>query len=352
MADNAPHPPLSQDLRRMAPVWAVVATTALVVAFSMKSIGKSQLQRAALGNRSSCEYAEVYLSSAREEMEKLREVAAKMRFESRQLDASSLGMLKENAALTKARADLQRASALCPTNSEADWLLSVANWYLGDECASLYHLGTAQRRVGRPAEALMQYEQALLKCPDDRLSLLGKAVCLRELQRDQEAIALVNSQRDALASTSEGKIVVGRVLAQTTDTLTAKRYLEEGLRDNPADIAAVFDYERVSRAANQVHEGADFLLSLGRGSVPTIGQVYHIASAMYRETKDLPAEERALREALRLFPNSAVLCYDLSVNLYNQGKKAEAREFAKRSIDYDVNFFMQRIKETGVDPRA
>ncbi|MCC6548047.1 tetratricopeptide repeat protein [Candidatus Sumerlaeota bacterium] len=352
MSNDTAKPSLGHDLRRMAPVWAVVSVTALIVAFSMKSIGKSQLERAAYGNRSACEYAEVYLTVARQEMDKQREVAAKLRFESRELDKPSLGLLKGNKSLMKARADLQHAAALCPLNSEADKLLAVADWYLGDECSAIYHLGTAERRAGRHAEALIQYELVLEKCPGDQPSLVGKAVSLRELNRMDEAIALVNSHRDQIAASTEGKLAVGRALSMTTDTLAARRYLEEGLVENPSETAAVLDYSRVMKDADLEHEGADFLMGLGRGSIPTIPQVYHTASILYKESGDFTSEERALRDALRLFPNSAELCYDLGVNLYNQGKRAEAREFAKRSLDYDVNFFMQRVKETGVDPRA
>jgi tetratricopeptide (TPR) repeat protein len=335
----------------MAPVWLLVVATAIVVGLSMKYIGQNQLKKAALGNRSSCEYADVYLASARRRMENIRALAGKTRYEQRELDQASAGLLKGNAELAQAKADLERAAGLCPSNTEANALLAVAEWYLGNPCGALGQKGTALRRKGRFDEAIIQFDLALQQCPDDQAALLGRAICLNQTGRVTEAIAVVADKASELSTTTEGKLIVGRLLAQTERKQEAEQFLKEGLAASPGEIDAIWALNGIMNPEGRTRELADFLFSLGKDGVPMTAQTYHISAGLYQSLNDLPMEERALNEALRIFPNSAALAYDLSLNLYKQDKKSQAREMMKRAIDFDVGIAMQRVKDTGIDPR-
>lgn len=350
-AQSAMHPTLSQDLRRMAPVWLIVVGTAVAVVFLMRGIGERQLREAAYGNRSSCEYADVYTTAARQRLEKIRELAAQLRFQERQLEKSSLGLLASNDQVAKAREELDRAIALCPNQPAAHSLQAVVEWYAGNEAAAYYHLATYLRKTGRTEEALIQFEMALGAAPNEARSLLGKALCFIDLGRQSEALELVAQHEDTLVKTAEGKLVVGRLLATTSETARAEVLLKEGLKESPTDISSIWALYGILVPQGRVREAADFIYSLGEGDVPTIAQTYHIAAGLYRDLGDLPREDAALRKAVSLFPNNAGLLFDLSVNLWKQGKKSEARDEVKQAMEYDIDFVMKQIEATGVDPR-
>src|SRR5690606_20114669 len=128
----------------------------------------------------------------------------------------------------------------------------------------------------------------------------------------------------------DGKSILGRIYGrQAGERDKAIQLLKEALLENPVDTYAIGELARLVREEDRLQEGADFFMSLADKGERNIFISFSFAADFYRTLGDLDKEEAALRQALRLFPNSPDLNYYISVNLWKQKKTAESRDYIR-----------------------
>lgn len=344
--------PLGDDLRRMAPVWGIVVGTAVVAVFAMRYVSMNFLTNALTVGRSGCEYAELYVASGRKRLEGLRTQGAELRAKAPDLSQPSLGLLAGKPALEVALADFRKATDLCAVNAEAHYFLSTGEWYAGNASAAYYHLGLWQQLGGQVEGAVVSLQTALDNDPENADAQRALARAYRELGRNADALLLVEKNAGQFESTPGGRIAAGMVFAAAGRTAEAEKLLREGLKDNPTDIPAMRELVTLMQGRKAYSEAGDFLYSLGEGSKMVVIDSYHQSAICYGLAGDLPNQEKALRRGMELGGgNNVNFLFDLAVNQYKQKRPAAARDELRRAMDRDTNFVLQRIKETGVDPR-
>lgn len=343
--------PFGEDLRRMAPIWGVVMATAVAVVFSMRFISMNFLTNAVTASQSGCEVADLYVSAGTKRLESLRGAGAQLRAKSPDLSKPSLGILAGRTQLDDARADFRRATELCAINVDAHYGLASVEWYAGNASAGWYHLGMAQRLSRSFESAMVSLQTALAEDPKNMAAQRELALVYRELRRAPDALELVEKGGDDFVATSEGKVAAGMVYSAAGRRDDAERLLREGLPGTPTDIPALRELSGLMMSRGAAREAGDFFASLAEGGQTTTADAWHLASVGYRAANETALEEKVLRRAVSLAPNNPNVIFDLSANLYRQGKKSAARDELRRLLDRDQDFVMRRIQETGVDPR-
>lgn len=344
-------PPFLRDLKRMAPVWGVVVATAIIVALTMRQVGEAQLRQASTLSRNACNYAQVLFNAGYQRMNSVRELAGEARLEGETLDEPALGILRGNEHLEAVKGRFLRALELCPSLAESHRSLSVLAWYEGNASEAYYHLASWQMNTNRLAEARVHFEMAREENPESRQALLGLVDCLLRLGRVADAREQVAGAEEQMQRTPRGQLLLGELLYRERRLDEAAEHLRAGLLDYPVDRNAVATLYRIARDTGDLRPTADFLLGLGDQGERTITEAYDLAGSLYSELGDHPQAEIAYGRALELFPNNVDILFKMSVTLHHQGKYAEARDVARQAIDHDIARVMQRIDQTGVDPR-
>ena len=339
-----------QDARRMGPVFAIVAGTALCVVLSLRGLAKHQLRDALQSSPNACEYAQVHVQSASQLLEKLRNDAA-LKLQKAPRNTPAQGVLKGDPRIARARTELHEALSLCPEISIAENDLSLLELYDGNTSESWYRQGLFQAKTGKTAEAIVSLQTALAEDPNLLRAVPRLAVLLRDAGREGEAFALVQEHEAELATTAEGKLLLGRLYAGDTTSDKAERYLREGLQEQPVDARALWELTGIFQRTKRAEEGAEFFASLGKPGRRVIPETFHCAATLYLEAGDLPREEAMLKKTIELAPSNGRLMYSLAVNLHRQQKTSEARDMMNRALEQDFSGVMEDLARVGVDPR-
>src|SRR5690606_5313581 len=83
--------PLVDDLRRMAPVLAVVTGTALLVILTLPYTARRHLQSAVVSTGNPCDYARLFFAAGDREMDDIRSEAFQKHVQDNTLNLSALG---------------------------------------------------------------------------------------------------------------------------------------------------------------------------------------------------------------------------------------------------------------------
>jgi len=348
---TAAAPRLADDLRRMAPVWIIVVATALAIALGIRYAGVAHLRRAASNDMQACNYSAVYTAAADQRLGGIRELAAAIRLNARRFDEPSLGSLAGNPTLATATEELRRAIELCPENAIAHRTLALVHWYEGNEADSYLSLAEFETRDGRPEEALDLLRTTREMLPGDPRVPAALMQALLRTQRFTEATSLLEKERALLLETSAGRLAAGVLLAGTGKDEEALALLRAALPENPTSREAIGALYNIALRQGTEVETADSFESIAADGRRVTTDIHTYAAALYRRKGDASGEEKALRNALALFPNSAVIHWDLTLALHRQGKVSAARDQANEALQHDASYVLGRIQATGVDPR-
>ena len=344
--------PLMSDLRRMLPVWGIVVGTSVVCALGMSWVANARLAQAIAGEPDACDIAQVEFNAGRRHVDVIRSRVEKDRSADRtKLADSSLGAAKDDPAIAKAIAHLERALQICPARSDAHVEIATLRWYAGERAPALYHLGLYWLALDRRSDALDALTLAAAADPGAVEIQLAYALCLAELGRAEEALAIVGGREAELAKDTKNQLVLGRVFAKTGESERALAVLKPALKADPSDIYAVQALADLFMKEKKFREGADFLNEVGKGPLPFTAVGYHLTAIMAREAGDRPMALAALRETARLAPYNADIHWELSVEEYQNGNKSVARDRLRRALELDANKVLDNINRTGIDPR-
>lgn len=340
----------------MLPVIGVVLATALIVILSLRFVGSWHLERAVLTGKSSSDYAEVYFVQGRKEVLKIREIAASVRLENIQkdpqaLNTNSLGSIKDNETLAKGIQSIEKALEIDSSHQLSHHLMSMLQWYQGNESLSYFHLAEYYRLQNLDSQAITAYQMACQKDPKNSRALAGLTLTLLNLNRTDEAWELANSKEDLLTTSLPGKFAMGSLYNKKGQFDKAEPLLKDALSQGLMEPLVVRELSTVAGKTNRHQEIADFLMKVGQDSPRANTTLYHVAAIHYRNVNLYPQEEKALRHALETFPNSGLLHYELSINLYEQGKFEAAKTEFNIATQYDFDSVMKSMKKKGVDPR-
>jgi tetratricopeptide (TPR) repeat protein len=343
--------PLLADLRRMAPVWGIVAGTAVLATLGMRAAAEHHLRAALAASPNACAYAAVHVARGINLVDQMREQGGAVILESLKPGDPSLGVLRDRPVVAEARAAFRKAIALCPDLVEAHTQLALAEWYGGDLAACYLALARALVLQQRPAEAIINYRLALETAPDSIDALAGLSMALRRAGNRREALDLLLPRLEAVEAVPSGRAALGLALAANGEHRRALDPLRAALADSPADSDLIRALADSAIAVGEERSAADFLLQLAgpEGRLTAVG--YHHAAILYGRLGDLQAEANALRNAVRLAPNNVGLRTSLAICLHRLGNTAAARDEIRRAMEIDIRYVLERIRESGVDPR-
>lgn len=347
---DKPQVSFRHDLRRLAPVLAIVLGTAVTVAFGMRAISARFLENAILASPDGCEHAALYVESARLKLEDLRPRVAELRMEARDLTAASLGQLPETPGTRKAREDLERALELCTISKNAHYSLSLLEWYTGNEAKAWYHLARLQQLDQEPDKAYVTLEMALQADPEFLPAIVAQARSLRLLGRSNEAWALLEDRQEKLLDDAGGLEMLGVLQAQRGQREEALENLEKALRLNPTNVAAAREYTNLVRATGNPQAGANFLMELGLNAPRTVADVFHLSAILYNQAGLPEQEERALRKALEFSPNNLGIRFRLAVVLDQLNRSDAAGDQIKIAMEQNPREVMRLIEQHGSEP--
>ena len=339
---------IAADLRRMGPVLGIVLGTAVVSLVSIRSLGVQHLRAATASHPDACRIADMHQNVAASLMPEIRTDSLDKSKAAPSPDA--LGRLKDDPRVDKVIGELTRAIDLCPTRELLHEMAASAHWYDGSASLTYYHLGRRALLLKQPAEAAIQFRLAMEADSKADLPLYYLALSLREAGDSAGARKLVEENLARFEAQVDGQLVAGRVLAVDGDPGKAAQLLQNGLLARPSDEEAIRELSTLALRTNRLKETADFLVSLDSQERRTIPGALSNAASLYRREQNLVGEEDALRRALRLFPNSAVLNFELAVVLHKTGRKSEARDLTRRAMEHSRSVTLKLIQERGIDP--
>lgn len=352
MSEKSAPASLLSDLRRMAPVWLIVCTTAVVAVFAMRSIGERHLREAVEASSNACEYSRIYMARGMVLMERIRGGAAPVILESIRPGDPTLGILSGNEDLAEARNAFSRVRELCPIEAEASMQLAVLEWYDGRETESYLHLGDFLLATNRNDEAIITYQVTLDQDPRSMEAMAGLAVALVDAGRVEEAREVADANSATLMESPRGLFALGSVEAAAGNHAVARDHLKTMLLANPSHVRAIRLLFRLSNHTEWAGETADFLANLEESGLRTHVEGFHLAALLYNEVGNYEGAERALRRALVLSPHQIVLHFDHAVSLHRLGRRNAARDALRRALEIDSAWVMRMIEESGVDPRS
>jgi len=339
---------IAADLRRMGPVLGIVLGTAVVSLVSIRSLGVQHLRAATASHPDACRIADMHQNNAASLMPEIRTESLEKAKTAPSPEA--LGRLRDDARVDKVIEELNRAIDLCPARELLHEMVASAYWYDGAATMTYYHLGRRALLLKHPDEAAIQFRLAMEADPKADLPLYYLALSIREAGDAAGARKVVEENLPRFESQVDGQLVAGRVLASDGDAAQAAQLLQKGLLARPTDEDAIRDLSTLALRSNRLRETADFLVSLDLQDRRTIPAALSNAASLYRREGNLVGEEDALRRALRLFPNSAVLNFELAVVLHKTDRKSEARDLTRRAMEHSRSVTLKLIQERGIDP--
>lgn len=104
---------------------------------------------------------------------------------------------------------------------------------------ALYEAAVADRRAGRPADAVAKLERVLAARPDDLDARLNLGLALLALDRLEEAEAALSAVAARAPDYADARLGLARVAQRRGDLATARRETAEAVRLAPGDAEAI-----------------------------------------------------------------------------------------------------------------
>lgn len=345
---------LAADVRRMAPVWALVMLAATGTLFALRLRGAAYIRQDVFDSRDNCRMAEILyhagMHSWRQLSRRVGEDQASRRAAGSPPGESSLARLKGDPELAKAGEQFERAAELCPGILGPHLALADLAWWEGNEARTHYHLGMEQAALGDLGLALAELQTAREMAPAD--STITLAACETAIEANRwdivdQAVAEAPAQ---VLETPAGWRVKGAAALHSGQDQEGIALLKKSLEAEPGTPAALRLVMNYYRGQGRHEEAADFAVeNLAKSAIPTASN-YHSAAMLYLDAAKYEKALGALDHALRLSPNAITLHYHRAVCLYRLGDYPGARKAAEMAMARDFKGYMALVAENQFNP--
>lgn len=324
--------PAALDLRRVAPVWLLMALAALGSIVAIRHTGPRFLEAGVVERADACTLAEMRFHAA----ERLwRELAAE-RVEGAAAERlpSTLGIFAGDERLARARALLDEAATLCPTLNGVQELLADLAWWSGDQALTHYHLGLEHRSRGEREYAAVELRAARRLAPDDARAVA--ALLELELGRGNRWLAreLLNEAPAEVLESAVGKWAESRLAVLEGNPAAALEPLRAALEGEPGRADWIGEMVPLLRERGEFESGGDWIVANIAAAPAIDARALHHAAYLYFEGGHYRKALGALDRAIALQPNSVLLLVEkglchLRLNEMQAARAAMEAAFAK-----------------------
>lgn len=338
------------DLRRMAPVWAIVAGAAILALVAIRQSGAAYLRSGVVELADKCRVAEIHFEKGRRQwralLERVGEDPRRVRTE------SSMGELKGDATVAEVRRAMHEALDLCPRLRGPHRLLADLAWWEGDTAATHYHLGAEHRLAGEWSMALAEFQTSL----DMDAKNADAALAAAEMGARLEQWDAVERTLAALPAAAQNKPAALRARAALAERrgafdeaiadLFAAAELEPG---NIETVRALFrlHYDRVDRVA-----AADRLYKSLQAARSPEAESYHQVALLYMRAQRWDSALAPIDMSIALAANNVDLQFDKAIILTNLGRIGEAQRVGETALSINPELFWKRVEDARFNPLA
>lgn len=344
-AAGASRPPtLREDLRRIAPVWLVLLAAAFAVILWFGKSGSRVIANLAYTSPDAWELARVFRADGTQGWRACLERVNALRTDGKPL-GSAIGVLKNDATLTKARQDLLKAHQFYSRFDDVPGMLSDLALWDGDAALAYAWRGDQAAIKGGWSEALTNYTVALDMGSATAQVAEGRLEAFVQLKRWDDA--------SSVALALEGK----EFLTSRYYRLTASIEQRRGNRE--AEAAALQKAVEVDpRDVDSAIRLADFLVAAGRRDeaaalyarttdlVRNNGHLWHRAALLARDMDQTDSAIELYKKAIAVQPNIYTLHYELGQLYIKAGQPGQAKPYLTRAFELNPKLFE---KEKGKD---
>ncbi|MCB2156239.1 tetratricopeptide repeat protein [bacterium] len=339
---------LATDIKRMAPVWAVVFLAAAGSLLAIRYQGTSYLQKGLYESSDSCQVAEIHYEAGMKLWSQLNRQAAENQLE--RMGGSSLGYLADSQIVSDAQERFWKALELCPTIHGANDALADLAWWSGDEALAHYRLGLAHAERNELDQAQVELRTAL-EIADDKsrpaVALAEISALLSDWDAVKDAMAAAG---DAVRKTPSGLLAIAQMAFNDGDSEAGVEALKSALDLDPGNPEAIRLVISHFESIEQPEAGADLAASyLAKAKAPTATS-YHLVGLDYMYVQQWDKALAALDKALEIAPGAVVLHYDRAVILFNLGRYDAARAAAETAMNQDYRQYQALVSQNRLDP--
>ncbi len=340
---------LLTDIARMLPVWLIVFATLAGALFVIRQNGASYIAAGIYAQRDSCQIAEIRYEAGRRIWRQLMEELGSGEATAR--GNSSLGKLKGDARIARARTELQAALTACPRIRGPHDLLSGLAWMEGNAPAMHYHMGMEHVAGREWDEALAEFRTAAELAPEQHDYVLAHAeIAARQAQWDEVAQAMTLLETSPLLESAGAMRVRAKLAARDERTDESLAAWREALSADPGHAETVRALYQVYWAREDKADGATFIESaLDRAQAPE-AESYHLASLLFLDVRQYRDAVRAIDKAIAIAPNNIYLLFDKAIMLHRLGDPTSARNAGELAMTMDPVRFWEKVDNARFNP--
>jgi len=346
---HVPAESFGANLRRMAPVWAIVLATAVAAMFMIRESGRRLLERGYYSQADTCQVGEIkYLAAMKIFRAMSGEIDAQAKADP--LAASTLGALRGDARIADARALLEESLVHCPIIKGAHEALAAVEWWDGNEALAHFHLGLEHRAVGETAMARTEFETASAMEPSNVDYLLALAEELMRENRAPDAVAILADAPEAARDSATGLRIRASEAAMRSAWTEALDLGKRSLDAEPGNGDTIDQVLRYGDIAGVKRETTLWVADNLRKAVAPQARSWHAVAGILLDLGENDAALDAIDHAIAIQPNGVNLLMDKALILFALGREAEAVRAIELAVEKDYRWYFKLLAEARFAP--
>lgn len=348
---------LAADLRRMAPVWAIVFAGVAGTLLILRHTGRKYIERGLYEGGDACTVAGIRASAGGMLFAKLKHDAESKRRAATGADPAAaredaLGLMKGDPRLREAREHLAAAARLCPGYESLYLDLSEIALWEGERGLAHLLLGRYHLARGERAEARDEFTLAIEGLPDNPEPRIALASVLLDDGETSSARERVTQTGDLVAKSPEGLSVLARLASIDRRDEEALDLVVKGLRIEPSNARLVDQLRVLAQQLGDPARAGGIYAEVARLPGSHRAGMHHLAGIYFTQAGRHAEAEGELREAASLAPNNVGVLFDHAVSLWRIGRYDAARDVYNRARAVDLEQAVLLRRDSPVDPLA
>lgn len=347
--NEKPAKSLVADIARMLPVWAIVFVTVAGALFVIRGNGARYIASGIYSQRDTCQVAEIrYEAGRRIWRELLGELGSG---EAAQRGRSSLGKLKGDERIDRARRELLAALTACPRIRGPHDLLSGLAWMDGNAGAMHYHMGMEHVAAREWDEALAEFRAAAEIVPElDEYQLALAEMASRRGQWEEAGAAMDRLGGSPLLGSAGALRVRAMLAARDGEQEEALAAWRQALEADPGHAETVRSLYQAYWSREDKADGARFIEALLDKAQAPEAESYHLVSMLFLETQNYEPAVQAIDKAIAIAPNNIYLQFDKAIMLHRLGDHNGARNAGEKAMSMDPVRFWEKVDNARFNP--